>query len=669
MEKFDDLVDGQGHVVRVLEGMVGPFDGDELDDVIFGEVPDQVDRNHFVLRAVEDEDVVGKIEIFVVADVETLEVIHESLVDLHLAVETDLDFLAFLQLGKAFVGNVIAHAFIHVDARAAQGDFFEGIALFDEVAQGNVGAEARRIVVDVLGLEFGPGIVDDQCQIGHTFRDGQFFAGVSAMAGPVKGDDGVVLVFARQVFRKMDGSGRVFVAAESVGDDDDVVEGACLFIIVIDEQLAADAVSLLINVEILFHISMPLLGGFVRMTYFISISQKRQMFERKFRRYFMESIKQWLAGSMCFCLLSIISFSGTAAAESPAVLAQSYILVEASTGRVILEKDADVLKYPASMTKMMTAVLALEKLQPETQISILDDAANTEDCPLGFSQGDVFTRDELVGGMLLVSDNGAAVALADRVDGSVPAFAKRMNERAAVLGMKHTHFENPNGLTVPTHYSTARDMMILARYAMENKMFRNMVARKTADVHWLSPAGKHLRAENTNALLGSYPGAIGVKTGWTGESGGCLAAEAERDGTDLLVVLMASPTEGGRFTDARTLLDYGFSHVKTAEGPKADETKHTIWVKDGTTCRTEVKAVQDIRYPLIHGEDASHYSLTYDLPKVISAKETQAGIVGHIIVNYDGQPVGRVDMKAEPIEPGFSVTSWLVGTITSLLGW
>lgn len=103
----------------------------------------------------------------------------------------------------------------------------------------------------------------------------------------------------------------------------------------------------------------------------------------------MESIKQWLAGSMCFCLLSIISFSGTAAAESPAVLAQSYILVEASTGRVILEKDADVLKYPASMTKMMTAVLALEKLQPETQISILDDAANTEDCPLGFSQGDV----------------------------------------------------------------------------------------------------------------------------------------------------------------------------------------------------------------------------------------------------------------------------------------
>ncbi len=161
MEKFDDLVDGQGHVVRILERVVGPFDGDELDDVVFGEIPDQVDGNHFVLRAMEDEDVIGKIEIFVVTDVETLEVIHESLVDFHLAVEADLDFLAFLQFGEAFIGNMVAHAFIHVDARASQGNLFEGIALFDEVAQCDVSAETCRIVVDVLGLEFGLGVVDD----------------------------------------------------------------------------------------------------------------------------------------------------------------------------------------------------------------------------------------------------------------------------------------------------------------------------------------------------------------------------------------------------------------------------------------------------------------------------------------------------------------------------
>lgn len=382
----------------------------------------------------------------------------------------------------------------------------------------------------------------------------------------------------------------------------------------------------------------------------------------------MKRVKKWLAGSLLFCL-SIIQISGTAAADGPAVLAQSYILVEASTGRVILEKDADVIKYPASMTKMMTAVLALEQLRPDTQISILTDAANTEDCPLGIVKGDAFMRDEIVGGMLMVSDNGAAVALADRIDGSVPAFAKRMNVRAKELGMEHTHFDNPNGLTVPTHYSTARDMMKLARYAMENETFRKMVARKNGVVHWTHPTEKTLRVKNTNELLGSYPGAVGIKTGWTSEAGGCLAAEAKRNGADLLVILMASPTPAGRFTDARALLDYGFSQVKMADGPKAEETKHTVWVKDSTSCCTEVKAAHDIHYPLIHGEDVSHYSLSYDVPQVISAKDIQNGVAGHIIIQYDGQPVGSVDMKTEPIEAGFSVSSWLVGAASWLMGW
>lgn len=376
----------------------------------------------------------------------------------------------------------------------------------------------------------------------------------------------------------------------------------------------------------------------------------------------MKRAKKWMARGFILCL-TMIQFSGGVKAEGPAVQAQSYILVEASTGRVILEKDADVLKYPASMTKMMTAVLALENLQPDDAVTILHDAANTEDCPLGIEEGDVFTRDELVKGMLMVSDNGAAVALADRIDGNVPAFSKRMNEKAKQLGMDHSYFENPNGLTVPTHYSTARDMMKLARYAMEHGVFRQMVAHKTATIHWKQPQGKTFWAENTNELLGSYPGAIGIKTGWTSQSGGCLAAEAKRDGVDLLVVVMASPTEEGRFRDAKALLDYGFSNVKMAEGPTAEATKHVVWVTGGKEGRTEVMADHDIYYPLIHGEDASHYSITYEIPHVVSAKDTQAGPVGHAIITYDGKPVGSVDMKAAPVEDGFSILSVLVGLI------
>lgn len=384
----------------------------------------------------------------------------------------------------------------------------------------------------------------------------------------------------------------------------------------------------------------------------------------------MKKVKKWFIGSLLFCL-GMVSFSEAAATAVPAlaVTAQSYILVEASTGRVILEKDADVIKYPASMTKIMTAILALEQLSPNTNVPISKNAAYTEDCPLGILPGDMFTRDELIGGMLMVSDNGAAVALAERIDGSVPNFAKRMNERAKELGMEHTHFENPNGLTVPTHYSTARDMMKLARYAMENKMFRTMVARRNGIVHWLQPAGKTLNVMNTNELLGSYPGAIGIKTGWTSESGGCLAAEAKRGNVNLLVVVMASPTAKGRFTDAQALLDYGFANVNVADGPKKEETKHTVWVKDGKAYQTEVEAVQDIHYPLIHGEDMSHYSLTYDVPKEVSAKDTQDNAVGYIIIKYDGKPVGSVPMKAVPVEAGFSVPSYLVGVASWMLGW
>ena len=253
MEEFDDLVDGQGHVVRVLEGVVGPFDGNEFDDVVFSEFPDEVDGNHFILRAVEDEDVVGKIEVFVVADVEALQIIHKCLVDFHLAFETDLDFLALLQFGKAFVGDMVAHAFIHVDAWAAQGDFPERISYFEDVAQGEISAEAGGIVVKEFRAQRVFCVVCDQGQIGHAFGNGQLFAGVFAVAGPVKGDDGKIFILRRQLFGKVGRAGRVFAAAEAVGDDGHVVEPALRFMAVMHEEPAADAVAFFVDIKMFFH--------------------------------------------------------------------------------------------------------------------------------------------------------------------------------------------------------------------------------------------------------------------------------------------------------------------------------------------------------------------------------------------------------------------------------
>ena len=160
-----------------------------------------------------------------------------------------------------------------------------------------------------------------------------------------------------------------------------------------------------------------------------------------------------------------ISLSSLAFAQTPepTILADSAILIEASTGRVIYEKNADVARPPASMTKMMTCILAIENLTKRTLVPIPDDSIYTEDNTFPWAQGDVIQADELMLGMMLVSDNGAAVALAQAISGTVPQFAALMNERARELGCTNTNFANPNGLPNDSHYSTARDMAKIAQ--------------------------------------------------------------------------------------------------------------------------------------------------------------------------------------------------------------
>ena len=170
---------------------------------------------------------------------------------------------------------------------------------------------------------------------------------------------------------------------------------------------------------------------------------------------------------MIFALGSL--FPGNVSAEPAAVeseiSAESAILVEASTGRVIYEKNADARKYPASMTKMMTCILGLENIHPGTVVRVSAEAADTEDSALGLQAGDEIRFSELLQGMMLVSDNAAAIVAAESMASSVPRFAERMNEKAQEIGATNTHFANPNGLPDAAHYSTARDMMKIARYA------------------------------------------------------------------------------------------------------------------------------------------------------------------------------------------------------------
>ncbi len=351
----------------------------------------------------------------------------------------------------------------------------------------------------------------------------------------------------------------------------------------------------------------------------------------------------------------------------PVVAADAAILIESTTGRVIWEKNADAAYQPASMTKMMTCLLALHSLKVHELVPISAAAAATESSPLGLRAGEQLEADELIHGMMMISDNGAAVALAEKIGGSVPAFVDKMNAEAAALGMTGTHFHNPNGLTDPLHYSTARDMATLTRHAMRERNFRNIVGQPQMLIKWSRPQVKFQLFQNTNELLKTYQGATGVKTGWTQAAGGCLAASARREGLELIAIVMHAPTEAQRFRDAQAMLDYGFQHVRMVRGYAQANLTQQCWVSGASQASTTVRAAADVNYPLIDEEDASRYAISYDLPRVLTGPIKDGQVVGQLVVRYDGEPVGSIDMQADGVAPGFSLGGWLVGVFAPVL--
>jgi D-alanyl-D-alanine carboxypeptidase len=221
----------------------------------------------------------------------------------------------------------------------------------------------------------------------------------------------------------------------------------------------------------------------------------------------------------------------------------------------------------ASITKLMTALLALERSDLGDRVVVSQDALVGEST-MGLQAGEVVTVEDLLWGLLLNSGNDAAVALAEHVAGSVPAFVAMMNTRAAELGLANTHFSNPHGMDAPDHYGSAYDLWRLAEKALAYPKFREIVATRSKTV-----AGHPLW--NRNELLGTYPGADGVKTGTTDLAGQSLVASATREGHRALAVILGS---SDRYADARALLDFYFSVFRWTQAPQPHGP--TAWVRD-----------------------------------------------------------------------------------------
>ena len=260
-----------------------------------------------------------------------------------------------------------------------------------------------------------------------------------------------------------------------------------------------------------------------------------------------------------------------AAQTPPSLSAKSAILMDADSGRVLLAQNADARSRIASTTKILTGLLVCEQMALEKTVRVPKEAVGLEGSSMYLTAGEQITVRELLYGLLLRSGNDAAAALAILCDGSAARFAERMNARAAQLGMENSHFCNPSGLDEDGHFSTARDLALLTRAALRNAAFREAVGTKCITL------GSRV-LENHNRLLWRYPGANGVKTGYTRAAGRVLVSSASRGGRTLIAVTICDPND---WDDHIALLDYGFSAFEWRSFLRAGETAGTASVIGG----------------------------------------------------------------------------------------
>ena len=280
----------------------------------------------------------------------------------------------------------------------------------------------------------------------------------------------------------------------------------------------------------------------------------------------LKSCKKIYVSLLSLALLLV--WSAVAMAAAPDITADAAIVIDEATGQVLYEKNADKREYPASMTKMMTCILALEKSSPDQLVTVSRYAADVECTRL--YPGYTLRMADILQQMMMISDNGAATAVGEAVGGDEATFAAMMNEKAQAIGAVNTHFVNMNGMPDANHYSTARDMAKIAAYAMHNDAFRQIVGTKAKNIYYIAPQGHKTYCRNTNELLESYPGCTGIKTGWTSAARGCLSAAAKRGDKELIAVVMHSDDDETRFSEAAALLDYGFEQEEEAAKAAAD---------------------------------------------------------------------------------------------------
>lgn len=371
--------------------------------------------------------------------------------------------------------------------------------------------------------------------------------------------------------------------------------------------------------------------------------------------------------------------------------AKSALLIDMDTEQVLYEQAADEQRYPASITKIMTALLTLEAVgRGELDLNdviTMDDAALADLTPdsstAGLQAGEEITVRNLLYCLLLASANEAANALAIAVAGDIPTFVEQMNQRAQELGMSGTHFVNPHGLHSDDHYTTARDIFKMAKQAMTHATFREIVSTGTYTVPATNLSGERT-LYNTNALLTSalhpgytYSGTIGIKTGSTGQAGYCLTAAVEMKGHTLISVVLGAenPTDSQgnvqrmQFSESVRLLDWASDNFSAATLLDAETYLQEIPVRfSADTSHVVLRPAQSVRALIPGTYDDTRLELRLRLNSEVASAPISAGdILGTVTVIYAGQEYGTIDMVAVS-DVSFSPFMAFVTSVNTVLG-
>lgn len=364
----------------------------------------------------------------------------------------------------------------------------------------------------------------------------------------------------------------------------------------------------------------------------------------------MSKAKSTVTIVLILCLLlpclSTVCVAEPNSGNPPSVSAQSAVLIEAESGSVVFSKSADTPLPMASTTKIMTALVALELASPDTEIVVDAGAVGVEGSSIYLIENEKLTLEQLLYALLLESANDAATAIAIGLCGSVESFAKEMNRKAVDLGLKQTHFTNPHGLHDDEHFTTAYELALIARCALQNDVLRQIVSTRKTTIPHAGTEGSRLLI-NHNKMLRLYEGCIGVKTGFTKASGRCLVSAAERDGVTLIAVTLNAPDD---WNDHTAMLDHGFACYKSVLLCEKEEYLFPLALVGGTDNYVMLCNMNELRVtlPADHGE----ITKTVEAPRFEYAPVSEGDTVGRVVyrsdINGDGvkEVVGEAPLTA-----------------------